>query len=100
MGGPYYHRIAKWLYFPGSMANAEKFSVAFSETIGPRTLLKFLKMPRFSSKRCAEICARRATGDNWEIVGSQHLRRCKSECGGQTTRGHVPGVRFEAGAQR
>jgi hypothetical protein len=24
MGGPYYHRIAKWLYFPGSMANAEK----------------------------------------------------------------------------
>ena len=46
------------------------------------------------------MCGRRATGDGWEIVGRQHLRRCESECRGQTTRGHVPGVRFEAGAQR
>jgi len=34
MGGPSYHTIAKWIYFPRSMSNAEKTSVAFSESIG------------------------------------------------------------------
>jgi hypothetical protein len=32
MGGPYYHRITKRIYFPRSMSIAEKTSVAFSET--------------------------------------------------------------------
>ena len=63
-------------------------------------LLKFQKCHGVRAKRALKYVRRRATGDDWEIVGRQHLRRCESECEGQTTRGPVPGVRFEAGAQR
>ena len=72
----------------------------FGNEPGPLGFSEFLKCHGARARGALKYTGRRATGDDWEIVGRQHLRRCESECGGQTTRGHVPGVRFEAGAQR